>query len=140
MVASKFPFFRKVNTVEIYLEHRILMPVFLQLRYHQAVKKFLAPLEIGIQRAYQQALPKTTGTAKKTSFGRRYQTINQIGLIHIDPITFYYLIKTLYANGIFHHSLFLKWIVNAKITTSLRINNKSGKTNSFQVNFKDKSS
>jgi hypothetical protein len=80
------------------------------------------------------------GTAKKTSFGRRYQTINQIGLIHIDPITFYYLIKTLYANGIFHHSLFLKWIVNAKITTSLRINNKSGKTNSFQVNFKDKSS
>ena len=36
--------------------------------------------------------------------------------------------------------LFSKWIVNAKITTSLRINNKSGKTNSFQVNFKDKSS
>ena len=48
------------------LERDLLVVVFadvevavIQLRYHQAVKKFLAPLEIGIQRAYQQALPKT---------------------------------------------------------------------------------
>ena len=93
----------------------------------QSFKKFFPSLEISIQGTHQQILSKTSGTAQKICRTHRYQLINQSCPVHIDKTIFTHLVKALYTNGIFHYSLFLKRIVNAKINRYLCINNKSWK-------------
>ncbi len=82
-------------------EHRVLRPLRLQLRHPQSGKQFPASAEVGLQRAYKQALPEPprAGEEAHVLLG---EAIDPLRLIDIDIAALPYLLKSLYSYRIPH--------------------------------------
>ena len=84
------------------MKHRIHLPVFLQRLHLQPLEQLLPAEEIVFQRGYQQTLSETARTTQEINLAFLYQTVNQIGFVHIHITVFYQLVEALYSNGVFH--------------------------------------
>ena len=86
----------------IYMNHRISLPLLLQLFDGESLEQFLSTLKISLKSRYKKRLSESSRTTQKQVLRIMRQLIYEGCLIYISITTLYYLIKGLYSYRIFH--------------------------------------
>ena len=95
-------FLGEVVAIEVDMEHRILIPVFLQFFHRQPFKEFFPAPEIGFECRNQQTLAKAPRAAEEIDFPAGHHLMDKSRLVHVHITVFTEIAECLYSDRIFH--------------------------------------